>query len=241
MTQPTQCAVSVPLTLLLVLISPQHSTIMTSGRHPLAFPEVVDHVFDNVPHIPDLWNCACVNSTWFELAIRRLYRGSLYDMQFCTPEINALNCIYTASRDRFRKYMSHVRHFVLAPEMTAPSRYCTMPQCLERFRPLLDSDYAQSVFQVEARNMSSLVIPADMSMSPVQRGEMPLFASNCWAGVFFTPRIQYLAVDFSCCMDLSRACAQTVSTASLYNSSLMAAPGFQYESSHNLQLRVIAV
>lgn len=69
-------------------------------RNPLLIPEIVGLVVNNIHIVPDLLNCACVNSTWNVAALRKLYKGSLNDMQFRTPDIGSLNCLFVASRKR---------------------------------------------------------------------------------------------------------------------------------------------
>ncbi|KAL4918398.1 hypothetical protein BDW62DRAFT_200778 [Aspergillus aurantiobrunneus] len=77
---------------------------MDSMQNPLLLPEIAGLVLDNVS-VRDLLNCACVNNLWNILALKRLYKGSLHDMQFRTPDITSLNCLYTASRERFARNM----------------------------------------------------------------------------------------------------------------------------------------
>ena len=63
-----------------------------SVSNPLLLPEIVGVVVDNVHMVPDLLSCACVNGTWSVAALKKLYEGSLSDMQFRTPDIGSLNC-----------------------------------------------------------------------------------------------------------------------------------------------------
>jgi hypothetical protein len=58
-----------------------------SVSNPLSLPEIVGIVVDNVYMVPDLLSCACVNGTWSVAALKKLYEGSLNDMQFRTPDM----------------------------------------------------------------------------------------------------------------------------------------------------------
>jgi hypothetical protein len=90
-----------------------------NGLNPLLLPEIVSLVVDNVHMVPDLLSCACVNSTWSVAALKKLYKGSLNDMQFRTPDIGSLNCLFVASRERFKRNMTFVKHLLLSLEHPA--------------------------------------------------------------------------------------------------------------------------
>lgn len=84
-------------------------------RNPLLITEIVGLVVDNIHMVPDLLNCAGVDSIWNVAALKKLYRGSLNGMQFRTPHIGSLNCLLVELRERFARNMSFVRH-LLCPE-----------------------------------------------------------------------------------------------------------------------------
>lgn len=73
-------------------------------QNPHFLPEIIDLVINNVHIVPGFLEC--VNSIWNMAAVKKLYRGSLNDMQFCTPDIGSLNCLFVASQ-------SFVKHSVL--------------------------------------------------------------------------------------------------------------------------------
>jgi hypothetical protein len=96
-------------------------------------------VVDNIHMVLDLLSCACVNSTWSVVALKRLYKGSLNDMQFRTPNIRSLNCLYMASRERFRRNMGIVKHLLLSLESLAIDDVAypdTRLLCIEKCRAM---------------------------------------------------------------------------------------------------------
>jgi hypothetical protein len=90
---------------------------MAAMSNPLLIPEIVGLVIDHFQLARDLLSCACVNSIWNRAALKKLYRGSLNDMQFRTADIGSLNCLLVASRVRFARNMSFVKHLLLPPEI----------------------------------------------------------------------------------------------------------------------------
>lgn len=91
--------------------------------NPLLLPEIVASVIENVHQVPDLLNCACVKRMWNVAALKKLYRGSLHDMQFCTPDIGSLNCLFVASRERFARHMSFMKHLLLSTDTMAVEQF----------------------------------------------------------------------------------------------------------------------
>lgn len=85
-------------------------------KNPLLLPEIIETVMDHIDTIPDLLNCACINNLWNICALKRLYKGSLNDMRYRTPDIGSLNCLFVASRKRFVQNTSFVKHLLLHPE-----------------------------------------------------------------------------------------------------------------------------
>jgi hypothetical protein len=96
--------------------------------NPLLLPEIVASVIENVHQVPDLLNCACVKRMWNVAALKKLYRGSLHDMQFCTPDIGSLNCLFVASRERFARYMSFMKHLLLSTDTMAVEQFAPLEQ-----------------------------------------------------------------------------------------------------------------
>lgn len=45
-------------------------------------PEIVEYIVDNIHKVPDLLNSARVNNLWNLVALKKLYKGSLNDMQY---------------------------------------------------------------------------------------------------------------------------------------------------------------
>lgn len=78
--------------------------------NPLWLPEIVGSVMENIQLVPDLLSCACVNSIWNVEALRKLYMGSLNNMQFRTPDIVSLNRLFVASQERFARNMGFVKN-----------------------------------------------------------------------------------------------------------------------------------
>ncbi|KAL4977148.1 hypothetical protein BDW66DRAFT_166061 [Aspergillus desertorum] len=135
--------------------------MLKSTRNPLLLPEIVGTVLDQV-NIRDLLHCASVNRTWNTLALKRMYEGSMYDMQLRTPDIISLNCLYVASRERFARCMGHVKHFLIAPENPIDRKEIRLPKklvSLEKLRPLRDLESAKSLFRAYKPGVQSLMIP----------------------------------------------------------------------------------
>jgi hypothetical protein len=88
-------------------------------RNPLLLPEIVGLVIDNVYMLADLLNCAYVNSFWNAEALRKLYVGSINNMQFRIPNIRSLNNLFVASRTRFARNMTFVKYLLLSLETPA--------------------------------------------------------------------------------------------------------------------------
>ncbi|PKX88831.1 uncharacterized protein P174DRAFT_339254, partial [Aspergillus novofumigatus IBT 16806] len=66
--------------------------------NPPMTPEIVGLFVNNIHMVPDLLSYAYVNSIWNMAALQKLYRGSLDDVQFRTPNIRFLNYLFVASR-----------------------------------------------------------------------------------------------------------------------------------------------
>lgn len=172
-------------------------TTSVSARNlpnPLLLPEIVACVVDNICMGPDLLSCACVNSLWNKIALKRLYKGSLNDMRYRTPDISSLNCLYTASRERFTQNMNFVKHLLLAPE--TPSLSDSTPvrklACFEKLRPLRRRLDAERLFRPQGSGgMVSLTIPFEIVR---QKWSIKL-------DLLLSPTVEYLAVDSVYCFD----------------------------------------
>ena len=133
----------------------------------LRLQEIVGLIIDQLDEPADVLNCACVNSSWNQSALRRLYRGSMNDLRFRTPDIGSLNSLFVASRERFAHNMSFVKHLVLAPEATGQIE--TIPSghrnaCVERCRPLQDRKSAEMLLRPKGRGPAHLAIPFDIDL-----------------------------------------------------------------------------
>lgn len=138
------------------------TTHSRNGLNPLVLPEIVRLVVDNVHMVPDLLNCACVNSTWSVAALKKLYKGSLNDMQFRTPDIRSLNCLFVASRERFRRNMTFVEHLLLSLENPAVDE-AALPNvrliCNEKCRAMRYRQSAELLLRSQGAGLASLTIP----------------------------------------------------------------------------------
>jgi hypothetical protein len=133
--------------------------------NPLLLPEIVEYVVDNVCMVPDLLSCACVNSLWNVLALKKLYKGSLNDMRYRTPDIGSLNCLYVASRKRFTQNMSFVKHLLLAPSTPTiddAAQPDTRLACFEKLRPLRRRPCAELLLRPQGSGIVSLTIPFEI-------------------------------------------------------------------------------
>ena len=174
-----------------------------STSNPLLLPEIVSSVIDNVHMVPDILNCACVNSTWSVASLKKLYNGSLNDMQFRTPDIGSLNSLFVASRVRFARNMRFVRHLLLSPETPAideAARPNTRLACFEKCRAMRYRQYAELLFRPQGRGLASLSIPFEI-------------IDQDWSFIsdlFLTPTVEYLAIDnFYCGRLMARSsCSQ---------------------------------
>lgn len=158
--------------------------------NPLLLPEIVDLVAENVQAISDLLSCACVNSTWNRAAVKKLYEGSLGDMQFCTPDIGSLNCLFVASRKRFTRNMRFLRHLLLTPD-TPTIDDVAQPDyklaCFEKIRALRDPTAAKLLFQPQGKGLKSLTVPFEIvSQDLTLKPRLPL-----------PPTVEYLSIDGS--------------------------------------------
>lgn len=162
--------------------------VFRNTPNPLLIPEIVGLVVDNIHTVPDLLNCACVNIIWNLAALKKLYRGSLNDMQFRTPDIGSLNCLFVASRKRFVRNMSFVRHLLLCPESPAIDEAAqpdTRLACVEKCRAMRHREYAEHLLRPRGSGLASLSIPFQiMDQDWSQLSDLLL-----------TPTVEFLAID----------------------------------------------
>lgn len=159
--------------------------------NPLLLPEIAGLV-DNVHMVPDLLSCACVYSGWSWVALKKLYEGSLHDMQFCTPDIGSLNCLFVASRERFRRNMGFVKHLLLSPESPAVDEIAhpnSRRICLEKCRAMRHRQSAELLLRPQGEGHASLTIPfeiEDQDWSPI-------------SDLLLTGMVEFLAINDSYC------------------------------------------
>ncbi|KAL4904257.1 hypothetical protein BDW74DRAFT_185602 [Aspergillus multicolor] len=158
------------------------SIILIRPRHPLLLPEIVGNVLANV-RMRDLARCARVNRTWSTIALKRMYQGFLWDMQFRTPDIVSLNCLFVASRERFSRHMGNVKHLLIAAEVTVDN---------SKLLPMRDKEYAKSLFRAHNPRVKSLLIPFGIHAR----------VKHEFMDVFLTPSIEYLAIDDEFCTEI---------------------------------------
>ncbi|KAF7183290.1 hypothetical protein CNMCM7691_003203 [Aspergillus felis] len=154
--------------------------------NPLLLPEIVASVIDNVHLVPDILNCACVNRMWSVAALKKLYKGSLNDMQFRTPDIGSLNCLFVASRERFARNMSFAKHLLLSTDAIAfdPTGR-TVTTCYEKCRALRHRKYANLLLQPQGSGLTSLVIPLE-----IKNQDWSIISD-----LLLTPTIEFLAIN----------------------------------------------
>ncbi|GIJ87958.1 hypothetical protein Asppvi_006874 [Aspergillus pseudoviridinutans] len=154
--------------------------------NPLLLPEIVASVIDNVHLVPDILNCACVNRMWSVTALKKLYKGSLNDMQLRTPDIGSLNCLFVASRERFARNISFVKHLLLSTDVIAfDQNGRPTTTCYEKCRALRQRKYAKLLLQPQESGLTSLVIPFEI-------------ANQDWSiisDLLLTPTIEFLAIN----------------------------------------------
>ncbi|RAO72709.1 uncharacterized protein BHQ10_008721 [Talaromyces amestolkiae] len=172
--------------------------------NPLLLPEVIETVMDHIDTVPDLLNCACVNKIWNIRALKRLYKGTLNDMRYRTPDIGSLNCLFVASRERFVRNMGFVKHLLLHPEKPltrdAESGFATIVSG-ESCRALRHRRYAEALLQPEGGSgLRSLTIPF-------------MIANQSWSPVI-SPSLEFLAVNVDYCSWVVAGCIGTLDQSS---------------------------
>lgn len=177
--------------------------------NPLLIPEIVGLVVDNMHKVPDLLSCAGVNNIWNVVALKKLYRGSLNDMQFRTPDIGSLNCLLVASRERFARNMSFARHLLLCPETPTVDDAVdpnTRLACFEKFRAIRHREDAEHLLRPRGKGPTSLTIPFEM-------------VDQDWSQIsdlLLPPTVEFLAIDNYYCrllMDTSNYSREVIAPA----------------------------
>ena len=132
-----------------------------------------------------------MNSTWNIPALEKLYRGSMNDLRYRTPDIGSLNSLFVASRKRFARNMQFVRHLTIAPENTArdvtssPSRRAV---CVEKCRPLRDRSSAELLLR-PGEGPISIAIPFELTNQDLS----PL------SDLLLHPGLKFLTIDHIYC------------------------------------------
>ena len=157
-----------------------------------AIPELVKSIIDSLEDPADILKCAYVNRVWNTIALKRLYKGSLTDMRWRTPQIGYLNCLLTASRDRFAQYMSYVDHLALLPEM--PSLDPSQDRgnnfaCFETCRALRCYKDAKLLLRSSDHGFTSVVVPFEFKTLDV----------SPYLGFAYGRTLKYLAINTSYC------------------------------------------
>ncbi|PLB47593.1 hypothetical protein P170DRAFT_510410 [Aspergillus steynii IBT 23096] len=157
--------------------------------------EVVGLVIDNVDSVPDLLNCACVNSIWNSEALKKLYEGSIHDMRFRTPDIGSLNCLFVASRKRFWRNMSFVKHLLISPA-SHTVYYAHLPKSghFENCRALRHPQDTENLLQPPGKGLTSFAIPFDIARPYTSDVEH----------LFLPPTVEFLAIAAVFCEDFLR-------------------------------------
>lgn len=166
-------------------------------------PELVGLIIGHVDDPPDLLNCACVNGTWSLEALARLYKGSVNDMRYRTPDICSLNSLFVASRKRFGRNMSFVKHLIIGPETSVLDAETSVLNeisisknrsvCLEMCRPLRDRKSAELLLRPRGEGPVSLAIPFELIYQDL----------SIVSDLILHPGLKFLTVDHLYCELLS--------------------------------------
>lgn len=162
-------------------------TFDQSSSNPLVIPELVSRIISYVDAPIDLLHCSCVNSVWSIPALQKLYRGSMNDMRFRTPEIGWLNSLFIASRERFARNVGFIKHLTIAPETIATEDLRGV--CLEKCRPLRDRRSAELLLRPRGNGPTSLAIPFEL----VEQDLSPL------CDLIIHPDLKFLTIDHVYC------------------------------------------
>ena len=162
---------------------PFHQT----SSNPLVIPEIASLTISHVDAPVDLLHCSCINSVWSTPALQKLYRGSMNDMRFRTPEIGWLNSLFVASRERFARNVGFIQHLTIAPETIATEDLRFV--CLEKCRLLRDRRSAELLLRPRGKGPTSLAIPLEL----VEQDLSPL------CDLIIHPDLKFLTIDHVYC------------------------------------------
>lgn len=167
-----------------------------------AIGEILQKILEEIDDPPQLVHCACVNHQWYQLAMRKLYRGSEHNFKLRTPDIESLNSLYIASRTRFAENISNVKHLVLSSDPLAiKSEYAQIPM-YGRYLPkasawkLSPLSHGNSEFfqKLGGTSLHSLAIPFVTIGQDLYGAFTHVVASS----------IESLTIDVAYCTDLLR-------------------------------------
>jgi hypothetical protein len=109
-------------------------------------------------------------------------------MQFRTPDIGSLNCLFVASRKRFARNMSFVRHPPLSPDthtVDDAMRPDTRLACFEKCRVMCHCQYAELVLRSQGKGLASLTIPFEIEAQDLSH----------ISDLLITPSLEFLTID----------------------------------------------
>ena len=125
-------------------------------------------------------------------ALQKLYRGSMNDMRYRTPDIGSLNSLYVASRERFARNMRLTEYLTIAPEtpaMDGDSFPDHRAICIEKCRPLHDRRSAELLLRPRGEGPISLAIPFELTEQDLS----PL------SDLILHPGLKFLTIDHIYC------------------------------------------
>ena len=156
-------------------------------------PELVSRVISFVDRPIDLLHCSMVNSMWTEPALRMLYRGSLNDMRFCTPDLESLNSLLVRSHRNFTRNMGYVKHMTIAAKRLVGT--CEdYENAQKKTRDILCGQTgAELLSHLKRRKVESLAIPIELVYEDVPH----------LRDVILHPDLRFLLIDHKYCSLLS--------------------------------------
>lgn len=142
--------------------------------------ELVSIIISHVDAPIDLLHCACVNRIWNELAMRRLYRGSMHDKRFRTPDVGWLNSLYVASPERFTRNVRFIKHLLIAHGENGAAN-----------RLFHDRQRAELLLRPNEKGPTSLAIPFEFDHDIYHLRDL-----------IFHPDLKFLTIDLVYCRQL---------------------------------------
>jgi len=133
--------------------------------NPLLLLEIVGMVVDNIHIVLDLLSCACVNGIWSMAALKKLYKGSLNDIQFRTPDIRSLDCLFIILQERFKRNISFVKYLFLSPESLVINKVIypnTKLLYIEKCHAIRYRQSAELLLRPQGEGLASLTIPFEI-------------------------------------------------------------------------------